>query len=279
MTTKVQPQDNTIKTNGLNMHYLDWGGVGKTKVVLVHGLRGHAHSWDDFSSGICQDYHVLALDQRGRGETDWAKDGDYTTDAYVADLEGFCDALDLDSFILVGHSMGGRNSMAFAARHPNKLKQLVLVDVGPDLDPRGGQRISQEVINVPEEFDSFEALVDYMSKQNRFAPDRVLRRRLQYASKELPNGKFGWRYDREIREQRRRGDVPPNADIWPELPKITCPTLLVRGLETDLLTPETAQRMLETIPTSQMVEIPQAGHMVFEDNPDGFYEAVKPFLS
>ena len=87
-----------------------------------------------------RDYHVLALDQRGRGETDWAKDGDYTTPAFVADLAGFCDALKLDSFILVGHSMGGRNSMLFASQYPEKLKQLVLVDVGPDLDPRGSNR-------------------------------------------------------------------------------------------------------------------------------------------
>ena len=143
MTTKVQPRDATVTTNGLNLHYLDWGNEGKTVVVLLHGLRGHGHSWDDFSAAICQDYHVLALDQRGRGETDWAKDGDYTTPAFAADMAGFCDALNLDSFILVGHSMGGRNSMLFGSEYPEKLKQLVLVDVGPDLDPRGGNRIAR----------------------------------------------------------------------------------------------------------------------------------------
>ncbi len=278
MTTKVQPRDATVTTNGLNLHYLDWGNEGKTVVVLLHGLRGHGHSWDDFSAAICQDYHVLALDQRGRGETDWAKDGDYTTPAFVADLAGFCDALNLDSFILVGHSMGGRNSTLFGSQYPEKLKQLVLVDVGPDLDPRGGNRIAQEVINVPEEFDTFEDLFTYMNKQNRFAPERVIRRRLQYASKELPNGKFGWRYDQEIRESRRRGDVAPTLDLWPALPKITCPTLIVRGTETDLLSPETAQRMVDTLPNGKLVEVEKSGHMVFEDNPDGFLEAVQPFL-
>ena len=279
MTTQVQPRDATVTTNGLNLHYLDWGNEGKTIVVLLHGLRGHGHSWDDFSAAICQDYQVLALDQRGRGETDWAKDGDYTTPAFVADLAGFCDAVGLDSFILVGHSMGGRNSMLFASQYPEKLKQLVLVDVGPDLDPRGSNRIAQEVINVPEEFDTFEDLFQYMNKQNRFAPERVMRRRLQYASKELPNGKFGWRYDREIRESRRRGDVTPTLDLWPALPKITCPTLIVRGTETDLLTPETAQRMVDTLPNGKLVEVEKAGHMVFEDNPEGFFDAVRPFLN
>lgn len=108
MTTQVQPQDKTVFANGLNLHYLDWGTVGKPAMVLLHGLRGHAHSWDDFSGAVCQQYHVLALDQRGRGLSDWAKDGDYSTGAYVADLAAFCDALGLDSPVLVGHSMGGK---------------------------------------------------------------------------------------------------------------------------------------------------------------------------
>ena len=81
MTTQVQPQDKTVNANGLSLHYLDWGNSGKPTLVMIHGLRGHAHSWDDVSASLCQDFHVLALDQRGRGDTDWAKDGDYGTDA------------------------------------------------------------------------------------------------------------------------------------------------------------------------------------------------------
>jgi esterase len=279
MTTQVQPKDKTVTVNGLKLHYLDWGNQGKPVIVLLHGLRGHAHSWDDVSSALYQDHQVLALDQRGRGDSDWAKDGDYSTRAYVSDLAGFCDALKLDSFILVGHSMGGRNSMSFAGRHSDKLEKLIIVDVGPTLGQAGSQRISQEIQNVPEEFNSFEDVVGYMSKQNRFASDAVLRRRLQYATKELPNGKIGWRYDIAIREQRRQGTVPPPEDLWPSLPNITCPTLIVRGKETDLLSPEVAQRMIETIPDAKLVEIERAGHMVFEDNPPEFIAAVKNWLS
>ena len=279
MTTQVQPKDKTVTVNGLKLHYLDWGSEGSPVMVLLHGLRGHAHSWDDVSVAMCQDYHVLALDQRGRGDSDWAKDGDYTTSAYVSDLLGFCDALKLDKFILMGHSMGGRNSMSFAGRHPQQLEKLVIVDVGPTLDSRGSERISQEIRQVPEEFDSFEAVVEYMSKQNRFASDAVLRRRLQYSTKELPNGKIGWRYDVAIREQRRQGTVPPSEDLWPLLPNITCPTLIVRGKETDILSPEVAQKMTETIPASQLVEVERAGHMVFEDNPGDFIAALKGWLS
>ncbi|MCH7713740.1 MAG: alpha/beta hydrolase [Chloroflexi bacterium] len=279
MATRVKPQDKTVNANGINIHYLDWGNPGKPSLVMIHGLRGHAHSWDDVSAAVCQDYHVLALDQRGRGETDWAKDGDYSTDAYVADMDAFCRVLGMDRFILMGHSMGGRNSMTFAGKYPDKLEKLIIVDMGPETDPRGGKRISQEIIDVPEEFDAFEAVVEYMLKQNRFASETVIRRRLQYATKELPNGKIGWRYDLAIREARRNPvPTPPQADLWPVLTRIPCPTLVVRGMETDLLTAEVAQRMVRELPQGQLVEIPNAGHMVFEDNPEDFITAVRKFL-
>ena len=282
MNTQVQPQDKTVTVNGLNLHYLDWGTPGRPPLVLLHGLRGDAHSWDDVSAATCQQYRVLALDQRGRGDSDWAKDGDYTTDAYVADLAAFSDALGLDSFILCGHSMGGRNSITFAGRYPERLQKLIIVDVGPQSDPRGTERIAREIREVPEEFDSFEAVVEYMGKQNRFASDSVLRRRLQYATRQLPNGKFVWRYDLAIRAQRRQGaETPPAAptvDLWPVLAGIPCPTLVVRGTETDLLPLEVAQRMERELPHGRLVEVPRSGHMVFEDNPDDFIAALRDFL-
>ena len=278
MTTQVQPQDKTIIANGLKLHYLDWGTEGNTPMILLHGLRGHAHSWDDFSEVVSEDYHVLALDQRGRGDSDWAKDADYSTDAYVSDLAAFCDALGIESFVLAGHSMGGRNSMRFAARHPEKVQKLIVVDIGPTTDARGAARIRQEITAVPEEFDSFDAVFEYMSKQNKYASDSVLRRRLQHATKELPNGKIGWRYDAAIRDQSRQGTGAKPVDLWPELPKITCPTLIVRGTDTDLLSPEVVQKMVDTMPNAEVVEIERAAHMVFEDNPADFNKAVGEWL-
>jgi pimeloyl-ACP methyl ester carboxylesterase len=221
---------------------------------------------------------VLALDQRGRGDTDWAPGGDYSGAAFVADLVGFSDALGLDTFTLIGHSMGGRNSLAFAGRHAARLQKLVIVDIGPTVDPRGGQRITRELQEVPEEFDSLEAVFEYMNRQNRFSSERVMRRRLQYATRELPGGKVGWKYDLAVRDQRRNGTSAPAEDLWPLVPNITCATLVVRGKETDLLTPEGAQQMVETLPNGSVVEVERAGHMVFEDNPEGFIAAVKGWL-
>jgi pimeloyl-ACP methyl ester carboxylesterase len=147
------------------------------------------------------------------------------------------------------------------------------------VDPAGGQRITQELILVPEEFDSFEDVVQYMGRQNRFASDAVLRRRLRYATQELPNGKIGWRYDLAIREQRRHGTAPPAEDLWPLLPIITCPTLVVRGKQSDLLSEGVAQRMIQSLPNAKLAEVDRAGHMVFEDNPNDFIAVMKDWLS
>ena len=277
MALQVQPQDKTVMANGLKLHYLDWGSPDNPPMVLLHGLRGHAHSWDNFSAAMCEDYHILALDQRGRGDSEWAKDGVYTTAAYVADLLDFSAVLRLDSFALIGHSMGGRNSIAFSAHYSQKVHKLVVVDIGPTTNPQGGARIRQEIIAVPEEFESFEAVVAYMSQQNRFAAPVVLRRRLQYATKPLPSGKIGWRYDVAIREQWRRGPSAPE-DLWPAWRSLACPTLVVRGADSDILSSAAAQQMLAAQPHAREAEIPRAAHMVFEDNPDVFLAAVRAFL-
>jgi pimeloyl-ACP methyl ester carboxylesterase len=196
----------------------------------------------------------------------------------VADVAAFSEALGLRPFVLVGHSMGGRNAVHFASEYPHRVEKLVMVDVGAEADQRGIDRIHDEIVAVPEEFDSFEAVFGYMSAQNRFAPEPVLRRRLTYATRKLDSGKIGWQYDLVIREQVRNGTGPQPPDMWPMLPSVRCPTLIVRGMETDLLTPEVTRRMLDTLPDGHLSEVPRAAHMVFEDNSEGFLEAVRGWL-
>ena len=225
------------------------------------------------------EYRVLALDQRGRGESDWAPDGDYGAEAYVKDLEGFCEALKLDSFVLVGHSMGGRTGMLFTPHHPSMVRRLVVVDMGAAGDPRGGERIKREILAAKEEYDSFEELFQLQLKENRFMSPEVLRRRLTYQTRELPNGKIGWRYDLEIRQQWREDRRPGSGDLWPVIPNIPCPTLIVRGAETDILPLEVVERMVQVMPKARWVSVERAAHMPMEDNPTRFLEVVREFLS
>lgn len=279
MTTQVQPKSRTVTANGINLHYLDWGTEGQPPLVLLHGLRGHANVWADVAESLCADYHVYALDQRGRGDTDHAPGGDYSTEAFVADLLGFVDAIGLDKFVLFGHSMGGRNSMAFSGAHPERLERLCIVDIGPRIEATGGNRITEELRAIPPHFDTFEDALAHVQTGNRFASESVMRRRLTGQTQQLPDGKLGWKFDPAIREQRINGTAAPAADLWPALDNITCPTLIVRGTETDLLTQETADRMVDTLAQGSMVNIERAGHMVFEDNPSDFIAAVKSWLA
>jgi pimeloyl-ACP methyl ester carboxylesterase len=278
MAATASPRSAKVRANGIDIHFLEWGSGNGLPIVFLHGLRGHARSWDDVSAALAGQYRVLALDQRGRGETDWAPDGDYTTEAFAADLKAFCDVLRLERFVLVGHSMGGRNGIMFTANNPERVAGFVVADVGPDILPEGAARIRQELLAAPERFDSLEAAVAQTVAENPLATEEVLRRRVQYQTKPMPGGGITWRYDTVIREQVRSNSRPKPPDFWALWKTVTCPTLIVRGSETDILSRESAERMKASIPRAKIVEIPRAAHMVFEDNPRDFIVAVRDWL-
>jgi len=273
------PKSRFVSANSLKLHYLEWGESHRSTIVLLHGLRGHAHSWDDVSAQLATRWRVLALDQRGRGETDCPKDGNYATEAFVDDLVGFCDALELRRFVLVGHSMGGRNGILFTAREPARVSAFAIVDVGPDIQPEGAARIRKELLDAPERFDNLEEALKQACAENPLASTEVLRRRVQYQTKSLPGGGIGWRYDALIREQMRSNTRPPPPDFWSLWREIRCPTLIVRGAETDTLARGVAERMVRENSKAELVEVPRAAHMTFEDNPAAFNVALSSWLT
>jgi esterase len=273
------PVSHKVQANGLGIHYLEWGRPDAPPLVLLHGLRGHAHSWDDVSAHLAGRYRVLALDQRGRGETDWPKDGNYATEAFAADLAAFCDAVGLERFILVGHSMGGRNGILFTAQNPDRVSALAVVDIGPEIQPEGAARIRKEIVDAPERFADLDAAVKQAVAENPLASEAVLRRRVQYQTRPLPDGGVGWRYDAAIREQMRSNTRPPPPDFWALWAGVKCPALIVRGAQTDTLSPAVAERMRRANPRAELAEVERAAHMTFEDNPRGFIAALDGWLS
>ena len=134
-------EDKEIVVGAMRLHYLDWGGKGKQPMLLLHGGSQSAHSWDEFSRAMRGDYHVVALNQRGHGDSSWSKTGIYTVGAHMRDIGGFVNALGLRDMVLVGLSMGGRNAATYAALHPEKIARLVIVDIGPETMSRGSENI------------------------------------------------------------------------------------------------------------------------------------------
>ena len=278
MVTEATVVDKQISLNGLRFHYRDWGNADAQALVCLHGFTSHAHSWDTFAGAMRDHYHVLALDQRGHGETDWATD--YHPDRRVEDLEAFVEALGLSRLVLVGLSMGGRVAFQYASRHPQQVERLVIVDIAPETDSRGAQRI-QQGLAAKDVFRDPEEAFQQARRNNPRAPEDELRARTMHALKQQADGTWTYRYDVALRNGSGARVVPTPEEIrqqWASLANISCPTLLVRGAESDVLSAELAERMAASIPNCRVVEVADSGHAVPLDNPEGFLRAVKTFL-
>ncbi len=278
---RTLPKEKDIIINGFRLHYLDWGTRGKQPMLLLHGGGQTAHSWDFFSLCMRDEYHVYALDQRGHGDSEWSPGSDYSNEAHQRDIEGFVEALKLDNFIIIGLSMGGNNAYTYAAKHWKKLAGLVILDVGPQAMSSGRRNI-QAFMSAPAEEDSIEAYVERAVKFNPRRPPAMLRRSLVHNLRQLPNGKWTWKYDRRRFENRSAGLRNSPEEIeqrWNYIRSIRCPTLIVRGAETDIFPEDTAKRMQELIPGSKFVTVSKAGHTVMGDNPPEFEARVREFLA
>jgi len=274
MSTSGQSRYATV--NGTNLHYVEWGSPSVTPIVLLHGLRAYAHWYDDFAEATQNRYRVIAQDLRGRGASEWAKDADYSTDAYVRDLEGLTDHLGLSRFILGGHSLGGVIVANYATRHPDRVAALLILDMSPDVNPAGIERIRRELGETPEEFASWDQARAFLRRLHPRASDEHRATRLQWMLEEKPDGKIVWRFDGEIRKPRA---LDPPERTWAAFKGIRCPTLIVRGALSDIVALESAEKVVQTIAGSRRVEIPEAAHMVAEDNPKAFNAAVLEFLA
>ncbi|ETX02938.1 MAG: hypothetical protein ETSY1_01885 [Candidatus Entotheonella factor] len=275
-TSETVPEDKYVEANGMRLHYLDWGNLDKPKMLLLHGGAQGAHSWDFFSLAMRDHLHIVALDQRGHGDSDWSEAGDYDTPFHVADIHAFTDAIGYDKFILMGLSMGGRNAYSFAAEHPEKIDRLIVVDVGPDVKAEG-QAYIREFLEGTETFESFDWLVERVKRFNPRRPENQIRGSLINNLKQLEDGTWTWKHDRRRGIRRDRGGEM-NEAAWAALAAVQAPTLVVRGAESYILSEQTANKMLATVAHSQLAEVPNAGHLVQGDNPVGFEKVVREFL-
>jgi esterase len=138
----VTGRDHFTTLSGLRAHYVVWGDPARPAIVMLHGLRSYARTFDSLAGRLAGRYHLLAADARGRGDSDWDPQGQYDTESYVADLEEFADRLGLVRFILLGRSMGGATACVYAARHPERVIAAVIEDIGPGSSLSGGPSAS-----------------------------------------------------------------------------------------------------------------------------------------
>jgi len=272
------PTDRTVILRGQRFHYVEWGTSADPPVVALHGITGHARTWDDEAGVLATTRRVLVLDQRGHGDSDPAPDGDYSDEALLGDLVAFVEALGLRRCSLLGLSLGGRVAINFAGRHPARVERLVVVDIGPAIAPAGRARVGALMAGAPERFETVQDAIAHMRANNPRYTDAMLHHRARHAVRPLPDGGVTWKYDRALREAIRQGRMRVPADLWPQWRAIACPTLLVRGAESDVLSETTAKRMIDALPAARLVVVPGAGHTVPGDQPAAFQSLLREFL-
>ncbi|NGO46497.1 alpha/beta fold hydrolase [Streptomyces ureilyticus] len=279
--TSAVGQDRFITLGGLRTHYVEWGDEDRPAIVMLHGLRSYARTFEPLAQRLGGRYRVLAPDARGRGDSDWDPKGEYYTESYVADLEQFADRLGLDRFVLLGHSMGGTTTYVYAARHPERVGAAVVEDIGPgsSLSGEGAERIKREVANTPRDFPSREAARAYWRGIRPHISEDALDSRLRHTLAPDDEGRWRWTFDLAgIAAARLDPDPARQVDLWPYVDALRCPTLIVRGGESDFLPAATMAAMAQRNALIHTVEIPGAGHYVHDDAPDLFHHRLTRFL-
>ena len=280
----VLPTSHEFRLGDMRFHYLDWGNKDRPTIVFLHGGALNAHTWDLVCLALRDDYHCVALDQRGHGDSDWAPvdasgGADYTMGAQLADTKGFVDHLGLDKFILVGMSLGAINSLNFAIHYPEMLSNLVIIDAGPEMRRPGSSRI-RDFVNGVAETVTIESIIEKALEFNPRRDPKILRRSLMHALRQQPDGTWRWKYDRRrfqvLDQEKHRAERAALAD---GLSRVTCPTLIVRGGESDVFHEEDGIRLAARLPDGKFVTVPRAGHTVQGDNPKDLVAELRRFLT
>lgn len=256
-----------------------WGTPGAPWVLLLHGAGQTRHAWKVTGEKLAQaGWQVAAFDARGHGDSDWAVDGNYSYEAMAADLRSLAQSLSAERPAVVGASLGGGTALVALAQGWIDASALVLVDVAPHIEQSGVQRVRKFMDQAPAGFDSLKSVADAIAS---YQPQRTRPRQLDGIAKNVRIGKDGryrWHWDPAYRashlDLQRRRDLLSNCARL-----ITAPTLLVRGMLSDLLSEEGVRDFKQLCPHSEYVSVSDAAHMVAGDRNDIFARSVIEFLA
>jgi pimeloyl-ACP methyl ester carboxylesterase len=258
----------TASLDGVTLHALHRGRGDAPKLVLLHGGGANAHWWDHLAPTLAGDFHVVALDFRGHGDSDHPEQLEVA--AFERDLDALLAHLNAPDAILMGHSMGAHVAVGRAARAPGP-RAVVAVEFS-----RGGQRGARRRARLALAARRTYASRAEAARRFQFLPaapaaDESLRAAIaEHSLRREPDGRFGYKFDARWFAQGR-GTPPP-------LEQVPCPTLLIRGASSTLLTAEGAAELVARIPNATLAEIPGGGHNVHLECPDAVLAATLAFL-
>jgi pimeloyl-ACP methyl ester carboxylesterase len=265
-------EDKSVTVNGLTIHYLDWGGSNKPPMILIHGIARHAHTFDHLVPALSRDYHVIAYDMRGHGDSGWSPDGAYLVEDHVKDLEGLVQQLRLKNVTLLGNSTGGRVVQVYAGLHPDLVSRIIVEDVGPERPQEIASGFARRVQVEANGWASEGELVAQLVKQNPRTSESQLRTYAKFGVKKREDGRVVWKRDPNL----VKGFVA--TELWQYVSRISVPTIYVLGGASTIVAPEAQERLKKTLPKVTIVTMPGLGHYPSSEDPEGFLRIVRPFL-
>ncbi len=266
----MEPRARDVRTNGVTLRVWDWDGADPP-VLLLHGIGNYGRYWYLVAVEVAGRCRLVAPDARGHGDSEKPASG-YRAEDYVADAIGVADALALERFVLVGHSMGGAHAIALASTFPERVLGLVIIDTGPELLPEGRERAHRLTSDRPERFASEAEALEYLKATSPGYSEEVYANRLRWALRSRDGGGLTWRSSREALLYSL-GDRSRTERLWALLARVRCPTVVLRGTRSYALSAEVARRMVEALPHGRLLEL-DAGHNVPLDRPRETAEAI-----
>ena len=284
------PTSRIFYSQRLRLHYVDWGNAGAPPLVLVHGGRDHCRNWDWMARRLRKDWHVIAPDLRGHGDSEWSKSANYSMAGYVYDLAQLIHQLKLGPVTIVGHSLGGAITIRYAGIYPEHVKRLVAIE-GLGRSPKSQAETATKSMaekmrewidsqrtaagRLPRRYKSVEDAFARMQEQNTHLSAEQARHLTEHGVSQNEDGTFTWKFDNFVRVW-----LPydmPQADIEALWRNVACPSLLVYGKESWASDPRTDGRVAH-FKDAHVVSLAGAGHWVHHDRLDTFMALVEPFL-
>ncbi|MCH2312913.1 MAG: alpha/beta hydrolase [SAR202 cluster bacterium] len=285
--SQFYPEDKWVVANDLNIHYLDWGG-DKTKkpLILMHGIGGPAPLFDEISPEFSDKWHVIALDARGCGDSDWSRGG-YSVQNFASDLAAFANVTGLYPFDYYGHSQGSRIGIALGAYYGDFISHLALGDYGPMPDPSpagkatANQRMTKGAKEKPRGFFTPEQAFDWHKESEPTLNNDQLWQVVKYTYRTNWDGILIPKTDPEIKWLLGRTALKEGEFLWDCVSRISCNTMIVRGETSTVLDLNQANEMATKIPSNKGIvkEIDGAGHGLHSENREGTVKALREFFS
>ncbi len=285
------PTSHTYFSQRLRLHYVDWGSAGKPPLLLVHGGRDHCRNWDWVAAALRDDWHVIAPDLRGHGDSQWSPDGSYTMAGYIYDLAQLVHQQRLAPLTIVAHSLGGMIALRYAGIYPENVARLVVIEgLGPS-PARLAERAAKTIVDRMDEwireqrmlagrlsrrYASIEDAFKRMQEENPHLTAEQARHLTVHGANQNEDGTYSWKFDNYVRAW------PPydmsTRDVLFLWGRIACPTLLLFGRESWAGDPAADGRAAH-FRHATVVGIDGAGHWLHHDRLDEFLKVVRAFLA